>query len=321
MTLSEKPSGTGSEPPVKDDFTGVAERVKAVIALRDLKQNAVAREAGIASSALSKFLRGEYEGDNQAVSVKLTIWLDALSLRDRLPVSTTRTLEFVETPTARKIISALRYAHLTVDFALIAGVPGAGKTTALRHYRDVQTNAWLATMSPATEKPVAALSTIGFAIGLRSLGGGADKMFRAIVERLKGTAGILIIDEAQHLLPKALENIRSIGDEAEIGLAFVGDLALLEKFNAFGQLSSRIGKKEVITKTELNDVAALSTALGITGNAEREFLNKVSAQRGGLRCVVKVERQAQMYAAGEEKPLTLDHLVASWQNLNLGSIA
>lgn len=321
MTHTEKPPGNSAEPALQEDCTTVAERVRAAIAVRGLSQNAAAKEIGISPSALSRFLSGSYGADDRAVTTKAAAWLDLIGQRDKLPASVVGAARFVRMPTSDQIIGTLEHAQLIGDLVLISGVPGVGKTTAMKHYRDTRTNVWLATMSPDTMPKTQMLMEIGISLGLRAFGGDAARMRREICERVRDTGGLLILDEAQHLSAEALETARSIHDRTGIGLAYAGDDKLWEKVSAYPQLSSRIGRRLSIAGTIAADVTALIAAHGIDGKDERHFLGQISRTRGGLRAVVKTQRLGKLYADGDEKPLSTEHLRTAWANLNLGPVA
>ena len=63
---------------------------------------------------------------------------------------------------------------------------------------------------------------------------GGDVIFRMIVQGLRGREGLLILDEAQHLLLPALESLRSIHDATECGLVLMGSESV------YARLPSRI---------------------------------------------------------------------------------
>ena len=67
-----------------------------------------------------------------------------------------------------------------------------------------------------------------------------------IVQRLQGTKGLLILDEAQHLMLPALESLRSIHDATACGLVLMGNEAVYSRLSGrhsaeFAQLYSRVG--------------------------------------------------------------------------------
>ena len=76
--------------------------------------------------------------------------------------------------------------------------------------------------------------------------GGGDVIFRMIVQRLQGTKGLLIIDEAQHLSLLALESLRSIHDATACGLVLMGNESVYANLSGrrsaeFAHLFSRVG--------------------------------------------------------------------------------
>lgn len=299
-----------------------ASRVRSYLDAGRIKQSALARQAGVNPGALSAWLAGKYAGDVAAIEVKLAAWFDQEDRRSRMP-ATVRTLpDFVETPTAAGILNTLSYAQIAGDAVLIVGEPGIGKTLALKQYATTRPNAWLATMSPDTRSPTAMLCELGTAIGIRDLAGGAAPMRRQIESRIATTGGLLLIDEAQHLRPAALETLRTIHDRTGIGLALCGNVETSERIDGFAQLSSRIGKRMLLTRPAPADVAALAEAFGFAaGGPEQAFLEKIAQFVGGLRSVVKVCRLAAMYADEQTAGLTLAGLRAAWQNLNAGARA
>jgi len=301
---------------------GTAAAVSRIIQVRGLKQAIVARETGIAPSALSRFLRGEYAGDDGSIAVKLTGWLANLRRRDKLPAGLAAAPAFVETDFTARVISALEYAQLAVDIVMIATPPGLGKTRVLEQYARTRPSAWLATMSPDTALPVPMLEEIGLALGLRQLSGGAARMRRDGVRRVKDTGGILLIDEAQHQGTKALETLRRFHDSGGVALALCGDLTLPEKLDQHVQLFSRIGKRVVVMKPDAEDVHKVAVAFGVEGKEEREFLAKIARLGGGIRTAVKTVRLAFLYAdTGNGGPPKIADLMAAWADVGKGGLS
>ena len=97
-----------------------------------ISQATLAEQIGISTTAVSQWLGGKYEGDNQAVASKMQAWVEenpqfAVPPSVKVPV-------FVKTQTAEHIQAALTYAHLLGDLAIIHARAGMGKTTTAAHY-------------------------------------------------------------------------------------------------------------------------------------------------------------------------------------------
>lgn len=288
---------------------------------RELTQAAVAREAGVHSSALNRWLKGAYTGDNEALAAKMRRWLDTRQSR-RLSMATLPAApDWVETPSARQILSALSYAQLAGDIATVYGGAGVGKTLTARHYRTSAPNVWITTMTPATAVVGSALERVALTLGLRPAGR-ASRVEGDIIERMRDTQGLLVVDEAQHLGPRALDAMRALHDATGVGVTFMGNEIVYAQLTGntrsigFAQLFSRIGKRVRLTRPRAGDVDALIDAWGVHERDAANLLREIAKKPGALRGVTKTLRLASMFAAGDgvEQP-TLGHIRVAWRDL------
>ena len=67
------------------------------------------------------------------------------------------------------------------------------------------------------------LERVAMACGLRAVNARPWRLEAEIADRVRGTHGLLIVDEAQHLDTRALEVLRGLHDQAGIGLALMGN--------------------------------------------------------------------------------------------------
>jgi DNA transposition AAA+ family ATPase len=300
----------------KTDVAAIRNDVEGIIRHRGLTQAAVSRESGVSSSALSRFLAGNYQGDNEAVAAKLLAWKEGVSKKDSIPARLIQGHGFVRTTAAAKITNGLDYAQLAADLVVVIGAPGVGKTETLENFRREGSNVWLATMSPDTSGKVPMLQELGFAFGL-DLTGGAAGMRRQIAARVRNTGGLIVVDEAQHLDGKALETLRTIHDTTKIGMVLCGNPKLLTNMAALPQAYSRVGCCVSLGKPSTSDVRALAERFDVTGGDELDFLSGLAQHPGGLRCVVKTLRLGMMHASGEGVAVAVEHLAAAWSELAL----
>ncbi len=318
----EKPKPDVPKPDVpkpdvpKPDVNAVRDHVNGLMRLHGIKQAVVAREAGVTPSALSRFLGGSYEGDNDALALKLLAWSENRSKRDGMPSGLTRALGFVSTSVSKRIVTALEFAQVTGDLVVIVGEPGVGKTKTLGNFQQRGSSVWMATMSSDASGPVPALQELGAVFGL-DLTGGAAGMRRRIVNRVRDTGGLVIVDEAQHLDAKAIEAFRGIHDATGIGMVLCGNSRITTKVGQLPQVNSRVGRKIILRKVSRRDVVAVAGQFDIAGREELDFLHTISQFPGGLRCVVKDIRLAMFAADGEGVPVNAGHLVAAWSELAL----
>lgn len=270
------------------------------MALRDgMTQTALAKQAGLSAPVVSQWLKGTYRGDQAGVQTKLAAWLQ--SQASGLAVTMHSVPGWVDTPTAIAIEKALVFARSSPSIAAIYGVSGAGKTTAIRHYARTTPNVWIVEAKPSAASMAAVLRAISVALDMPSAYRN-DAMSREIVRRLTGSRGLLVIDEAQHLTLQALEEVRSIHDAAEIGVALCGNEDVYSRLTGgtqraeFAQLFSRVAPRLRLTAPQAGDVAAILEAWGVTGTPELKFAQQIASLPGGLRKVVKTLEQAALFS-------------------------
>lgn len=297
------------------------ERLRVAMASdRRLSQASVAREIGISPSALNQWLKGIYPGDNEAIETKLIIWMVGYDERrqagDAMPVAPA----WIETPTAARIVGALSYAQAAGDIAIVYGGAGLGKSTTIRHYQNISLNVWHVTMTPASASVVTALEEICAALGVAE-SGGAARLHRAIVRRVRGSRGLLAIDEAQHLSMAALDQIRAIHDATDVGVALVGNQEIYARMTGgnraayLDRLYSRIGKRLALRASSDEDIQALIAAWNIDDAVSRKTLTDIAHRPGALRTLTKVLRLAGMYALADGKPLSAEFVGRAWREL------
>ncbi len=288
-----------------------------------LSQRTIARQTGISGAVLNQLLSGKYPGDAERMIEKLTRWLSSRDLAKEIGSKAGDLPRFVETPTARKIHTVLRYVSSLFDVAVIYGGAGVGKTRALENFAGSRPNCWIVCMSPATASVAAALEEIAITLGLKGFSGRASRLQREIVRRLKDTKGVLIIDEAQHLFLNALEAIRSIHDATEIGLVLSGNESVYSRLTAsgtrtaaFAQLFSRIGKRLHLSGSLPGDGSTLARSFGVNGEREIRFIEDIAKTPGALRGVVKTLRLASLFAHQNGGKVNLKNIEAAWQDLS-----
>lgn len=214
-----------------------------------------------------------------------------------------RTEDFVETPTAELVLSALGYAKAHGDVAIIYGGPGLGKTSAIERFASAYDDVWVTTVTPACATVAPMLGAVAAAVGLGDLTVtatiSAHALERKIAERIRGVRGLLIVDEAQHLKEASIEELRSIHDAAGCGMAFVGNEAVFARFHgtgrdaAYAQIYSRVGMRLHLERPTTRDLRALLKSRWSVDDAEIvKLLEPVVSRPGALRLVVKVMRMA-----------------------------
>lgn len=300
------------------DPDSLRQHLTVYLAEAGLSQERAGKEAGISTSGLNQYLQGKYKGDNAAVAEKVLIWLASRERKSTVTAPLAGSGSgYVETETGMKIGAALTFAQSVADFCVVHGGAGVGKTMTIENYASLNPNVWVVTMRPDTAALAAALEEIGEAMGLRSAW--PNRLTREICKKLKGTGGLLIIDEAQHASVPAIEAIRSIHDATGVGVVLSGNESVYARLTGgtraanFAQLFSRVGKRLRLSKASKRDVNAIAVRYGVTGDKEISLLYGISQKPGALRGVVKTLRLATLFA--DNGAPTHEHIAAAWRDL------
>ncbi len=284
----------------------------------------LAREAGLSGVRVSQWLQGLYRGSDLPVMEKaLESWLSAvregreMAARGYIPTIPA----WLSTPTANKILLALKYAHKLADIAVIYGGAGLGKTITAQRYGEDVPDVWIATMTPSISGVSACLERVGQAVGLASIPAGGARAEQAIVNRIRGTGGLLIVDEAQHLPIACLDALRSLYDASGVGLAIMGNESVYTQLTGgsrrahFAQLFSRIGRRERLTHPSAGDIDVLLDAWGVKEAKARALCREVGSKAGALRGLTKVLRMARLMMGEEETELSAGAIESAWAEL------
>ena len=299
--------------------------VRAVIEGEGLNQTIIAREAGVAYGTFTGWLAGTYAGNNDKYTTSMQIWLLSREEKRRAAATIPQAPGFVATPSAQAFIESLRFAQIMPEITVIAGAAGIGKTTALHHYQATNSNVWLATMDPTTAKVNGMLLELCDVMDV--LEKAPAKLARAIGRKIEGTGGLIMVDEANFLDARALDQLRSFYDRYEIGIALVGNETVYSRLDGegrrstFAQLHSRIGMRVTQPRPKAADMCRLIEAWGITDKEEVRLLKSIAAKPGALRSMTKVLQLASMLANGADEPRGAAHIKAAWERVSTNAAA
>jgi len=277
-----------------------------------MTQTELAKQCGLSAAVISRWLKSAYTGNNETVESKLSAWLQNREAGAAIvEISGPR---WVATPTSLEIERALTFARARPTIAVIYGSAGVGKTTTIERYAKASPNVWMVTVSPATASMAAILREIGAVLELHGSGWQNRALSRDIKAKLKGTNGLLVIDEAQHLGVQAVEEIRSIHDASKIGLVLCGNEKVYtvltggNRSAVFAQLFSRVGRKLKVGTPKKGDIDAILDAWGLTGAPERDYAHRIAAVDMGFRGLINVLDEAALVSQGSGVPVNVGML-------------
>lgn len=279
----------------------------------------------VPSSTLSAFATGKYAGRNEPIAAKVLGYRDRLATHAEIALDAPQVPEWYETPTAKRINFLFQWAQ-TGKIVLVISTPGIGKTKAAKRFASKGPNVWLATMSPNTASPATMALEIADAIGLGDIKGSPQSLSRQIKARITGRRGLIIVDEAQELTDKALNELRSWHDLTGVGIALLGNEKVIGQIDnrksALAQISSRVAMPLIQMRPDAGDLDALFEAWGIEDADQRKLLTRIGHLPGALREVTMTLEFAVMLAMGDGKPLAMDHLrdAARQRNVRLSGL-
>lgn len=281
----------------------------------------LSKRVGIANSTLNLFCTGKYAGDCQRVANDIYRYRQLLDSQARIEVDAPTIPGFVATPTARKVLSLLGWAHRGKIIAAAMG-PGTGKTMTIEHYRDSVTHCFVATMAPSTAGVNNMQIEVMAALGEPEAKGTPQALSRRIRDKVKAMQALIVFDEAQHLSEKAIEEIRSWHDATGVGIALLGNHEVIGRLEggsrkaAYAQLYSRVSMRhEQLLPNEI-DARALADEWGIAQEDQLKFLISVALKPGGLRGMTMVLELATMIAAAEQRRVELGDMQDAWLQLS-----
>lgn len=294
-----------------DDLRG---SIRALINETTISGASLARETGLSAAAISQFLNGKYKGDNDAVAESLATWLESRKAAETImPVIP----DYVETPTAAKITAALTYAQLTHTIALVYGNPGVGKTQATKKYAAEGNNVWRISASKSRTNELETMYELALQMGINDAPYQRGALSRLLRRRLSDSNALIIIDEADWLNYDAIEELRILQEECNIGLALSGNHKVYDRLTGgsrsvdFARLFSRVGKKVVLNNVMAGDVDAFCTAWNVSGRDERSLLKAIARRPGALRSLSHILPLASIYAQGKGTPINCETIHAA----------
>ena len=250
---------------------------------RSVSQATISRSTGISTAALSQWLNGSYTGNTDKIDNSIRRFIS----REKERFSK-KHIDFVMTNIAGKIFEVARIAHIDCEIGLCYGQAGLGKTQAVKEYARLNTDVILIEADPGYTTKVL-FSEIHKKLGLDG-NGSIHSLAEDIIEKLKYSGRLIIIDEAEHLPYRALDLLRRIHDKASIGMLLVGMPVLLSnlrgKRGQYEQLYSRIGIAGKLTALKPEDTQTIVNSVVSDSDKIWETYHKTSG--GNTRVLIKL---------------------------------
>lgn len=302
------------------DWQSLTAQVAQVATANGWSKAEVSRRSGVPDGTFNQWFSGKYAGRLDETNQRVRQWLAAVREMEAMGRGIPISPAFIETRTAKEIFETLVYAQMMPEMVVITQAAGMGKTYTCRHFCTVRPHAYLVTMSPHTKTTHGMLVEIASALGIHQPN--PAKIHRAIGERLQrnGRKTLLIIDEAQNLKDDAIDQLRSLLDVNECGIALVGNEEIYGRFAAradgpsYAQIKRRIGKRLKHSHPYPEDITRLIDAWGIKEDGARKLLTGIGNKPGALGQIDKTLKLAGLLAAGNGGEITEKLIRSAWAN-------
>lgn len=217
---------------------------------QNISNSSIAVSMSKSPGAISQLLNGKYKAsptkhlhDIWALVEPIALERTAVELAEKnKPISLRYgDIRFVDTSIARLMNLACDQARERRRFSIFAGNAGLGKTMALKEYCRVNDYAILIKGSEQTASNQI-IEQLCKALGLpKSVS--ASTNIDKIVYALQDSDRLIILDEADKCKPNALDPLRTISDNARVGVTLVGNNQLVDKIKSqerFELIASRV---------------------------------------------------------------------------------
>lgn len=199
----------------------------------------LARAARMSVATNNQVLKGKYPASPTGFIRKMTAVIDNETQRE---AAGTGAIPYVPSTLYGIMEVACDRARRNASFAIVTGYVGVGKTAAIKHYQKSHPHTLLLEANPDMSPGVMLRDLLMMlsAAAPRSM----DEKFAGVVDALKNTSIVLVVDEAETMQARCLHYLRRIRDKAGIGIVLSGTdrlMALVRPVHGtFDQIRSRV---------------------------------------------------------------------------------
>lgn len=223
----------------------IREAVAAYVKRRGYPLGLVAQKVGSNATYISNFLSGKFDAIPAATLTKLARELNEWTEQDhRRATRSTGQPAFVHTRVAKRLLNVAMRVAETGDIGIAHGPAGVGKSATCAELRRTIVGSLYCYVTPDAARKTGFLRMLYEAVWEHR--GPARPTLADLIERLKHSDRLLIIDNADLLEASTYPVLMSLHDVAQVPILLVGTHALVAKlaYDADplrGQMASRIG--------------------------------------------------------------------------------
>ena len=254
--------------------------------------NVIAKMINRSAALVSLYVNKKYSGDIKDVEKDIA----SLLRREQDLEFTVGQQVFCSTGPTKLIWEVLQYCDEQQDMGVAVGPAGIGKTQTCNAYKRKNRGTVFLTADIATRSVGAVLHLMAKKAGGTAKARTNSRLLHHIIDKLKNSRRLILIDEAHFLTWEAFEVVRKIHDCAGVGVAYIGMERLYDQMRGgdtramlYEQIYSRIAIKRDDLKVTKADVRMVAGALAPgLDKASIDFLYDKARGKGKLRTVAKL---------------------------------
>ena len=271
----------------------LAELVKAHIDEVETSIQAVADDIGFSRTAVSLYLSGKYDSDAKELERKLT---DYLERETGIRIDTgddngqiRKRYEFFDSNDALAILAICKQCQQLRSLGIVIGRSGYGKTHTLRKFAALDRKRVAYVECDDTMGCADLVNSIAMALNMTLASGSIYSKVNAIRHYFNANKGyLLIVDEADKLVnkqtQKKMEILRSIIDQAQVGLIIAGEERLETNLRTYlNRMANRVDCFLCLKGLAGTEVDKYLSDFDVDEDALRELKNRAIGANGCFR--------------------------------------
>lgn len=284
----------------------LVEELKELLKKKKYSVSYAAKAINVSNATLHLWMNNNYKGNVKKIDDAVANFIEIEKLREgRIRV------DFVRTSIVDDVFDIAKTCHVENEIGVCCGDAGIGKTYAVKRYAIDNTDVILIE-ADLGYTPKVLFSEIHKRLGFDGCGT-IHGMFLDIIDKLKSSGRLIIIDEAEHLPYKSLELLRRIYDKAQVGILLVGMPRLIMNLKGekrqYAQLYSRVGIATRLNSLGDEDKKAIISS--ILPNYKSVFSTLSDYCAGNTRVLTKLLVRAVRIAEINNMDVNEDVLQAS----------
>jgi DNA transposition AAA+ family ATPase len=213
---------------------------------------------------------------------------------------------FLELSPSREILQVFEFCKTHKMMGSCTGVAGTSKTATAKAYARKNPGTILVTADLARRSVSSIVQLLSGLQSCGSWGAHTSDLIERLIERLRYSEELLIIDEAHFLDWQGFEMIRTVWDRAQCGVVYLGGPILYSEMKKrrgyqFDQILSRLAMRKSLDKILYSDVELLADSLypGLKKDC-LTFLFEKGLENGRFRTIAYLLKQLKYLCLTED---------------------